>query len=478
MKQVPFVGRQRELEDLKLLLKKRTPSLVVVQGRRRIGKSRLIQHFGKDRNFYRFSGYPPTESTTAQSQRNEFSRQLSEQTSVPDVKPDDWSILFALLAQSVNPKKPIVLFDEISWIGSKDPDFLGKLKNAWDMYFKEIPGIILILCGSVSTWIENNILSSTGFFGRFSLILKLEELPLKDCSLLLDKLGFKGSAYDKFKLLAVLGGVPHYLEEVQPGLTVEENIKRLFFRPQGILFKEFDTIFVDLFSKKSESYKKIVKSLSNGSAEYNDVCERLGVQKSGHISNYLDDLVKSGFISRDYTWHLKSGKESRLSLFRLSDNFLRFYLKYVDKNRHKIEKGHFEDNSLGHHPGWESVMGLQFENLVLNNRHYILEKLHLRKDDIICDNPYFQRKTTRYPGCQIDYLVQTKYNNIFACEIKFRKNEIKPEIIEEMKDKLARMHNPKGFSCWPVLIHVNGVHEAVEDSEYFASIIDFTDLFR
>jgi hypothetical protein len=119
-------------------------------------------------------------------------------------------------------------------------------------------------------------------------------------------------------------------------------------------------------------------------------------------------------------------------------------------------------------------MGLQFENLVLKNRKKIWEKLGIRPEDIIADNPYFQKSSSSKKRCQIDYLIQTRYNNLFACEIKFSVNPLKADVIKDVKDKIARIVLPKRFSCWPVLIHVNGVQDTVQDSEYFSEIIDFS----
>ena len=210
----PFIGRQPELKALSKLFKKNTASLVVVQGRRRIGKSRLIEEFAKTHTFFQFSGLPPTKATTFQSQLNEFSRQLSVQTGLPEIYADDWSKLFTLLAEKIKRGRIIVLFDEISWMGSKDSDFLGKLKNAWDVHFKKNHQLIFILCGSVSSWIDKNILSSTGFLGRISYRLTLEELPLKECSQFWLQTKSYISPYEKLKVLSVTGGIPRYLEEM------------------------------------------------------------------------------------------------------------------------------------------------------------------------------------------------------------------------------------------------------------------------
>ncbi|MBP6986543.1 MAG: AAA family ATPase [Alphaproteobacteria bacterium] len=478
MTTVPFVGRKKELQDLEFLLRKKTASLVVIKGRRRIGKSRLIQEFGAKHRFYQFTGLAPNKDSTIQSQLDEFSRQLSIQTGLPEVVVDDWSKLFILLADKIKTGKNIVLFDEISWMGSKDPDFLGKLKNAWDIYFKGNPELILVLCGSVSPWIEKNILNSTGFMGRISLPLNLKELSLHECNQFLNELGSKASPYERLKILAVTGGIPRYLEEIQPSLTAEQNIKRLCFTANGILFREFKDIFSDLFSNRSETYRRIVETLVNGSKEFNDVYHALGVAKSGYISENLNDLIQSGFITRDYTWNLNTGKESRLSHYRLSDNYVRFYLKYIETNRGKIEQGHFDDSSLMNLPSWDSLMALQFENMVLSNRRIICAKLGISPEEIISDNPFFQRKTVRAPGCQIDYLIQTRFNNLYVCEVKFSKHPIGKGITSEVQQKIDNLKRPKSYSCRPVLIHVNGVTDEVLDSGFFSNIIDFSEFLE
>ncbi len=477
-KKSPFIGREHELKLLEGLTHKRAASLVVVYGRRRIGKSRLLEEFGKKYRFLRFSGLPPTQTTTDQEQRDEFAKQLSQQTGLPLFHTADWGELFTLLARETKQGRVVILFDEISWMGSQDHLFLGKLKNAWDMELKANLELMLILCGSVSSWIEDNILKSTGFMGRISLTLSLQEFTLSESHHFLKRIGFRGTNYDSFKILAITGGVPRYLEEIQPDMPAEANIQRLCFEPSGILFTEFQAIFSDLFSKRCETYKKIVASLVSGVKGLTEIAREVALTTSGYLSSCLDDLIRLGFIRRDYAWSLKETAESRLSHFRLSDNYLRFYLKYIEPNQAKILNHLFSHTSISALPGWDSIMGLQFENLVLASRIALWKQLPFSPADIVHDNPFFQRKTSRTKGCQIDYLIQTRYNNLFICEIKFSKNPITIDVIEEVKEKIARIKTPKGFSCWPVLIHVNGVHDAVVDSGYFSHIIDFASLLK
>ena len=471
-----FVGRREEQKLLSALQEKRSASLVVIRGRRRIGKSRLVEEFAKGKRFLTFAGIPPLTDVNEQIQRDVFAEQLGKQLGLAGITASDWSTLFSLLAKQTSHGPIIVLFDEISWMGSKDPTFLGKLKNAWDLEFKKNPQLILILCGSVSTWIEENIISSTAFFGRISLLLKLDELPLHSCQELLRTKGFRGSAHEIFKVLGVTGGVPWYLEQIKPGLSADDSIRDLCFRQDGVLFNEFERIFHDLFEKRSRVYRQIVEALTSGPLEFNGICEALDVSKSGTLSEYLHDLEESGFIARDYTWSIKSGISSKLSHYRLCDNYLRFYLKYVAPHQDRIKRGAFADQQIASLPGWNSVMGLQFENLVLKNRQSIWKALKISPGDVVADNPYFQRPTSARKGCQIDYLIQTRFNTLFACEIKFSKNPLKSEVIAEVKDKMGAIQLPKQMSCWPVLIHVNGVNDGIKDSGFFSEVIDFSSL--
>lgn len=468
-----FIGRKRELQMLQELFKKKSSSLVVIRGRRRIGKSRLAGEFAHKVPHYVFSGLPPTSSISAGDQREEFARQLQREMKIPLPRADDWGDLFWHLAQHARTGKIILVLDEISWMGSKDPTFLGKLKTAWDLYFKNNPQLILILCGSISSWIEENILSSTGFLGRISLDIVLEELPLYECNEFWHVEQERVAAFDKLKTLSVIGGVPRYLEEIVPSQSAEVNIQKLCFRKEGFLFNEFERIFSDLFSKRSVIYKKIAERLAEGPCELKDIYKALNVEKSGVVSGYMEDLVTAGFVSQDFTWHLKTGQDSKLSHYRLKDNYLRFYLKYIEPNKKKIARG-----ELKLLPQWQSIMGLQFENLVLSNRKTIQAILNIDPSEIVNDNPFFQRKVKSQPGCQIDYMIQTKFGTCYLCEIKFSSQEITKSVIDEVNQKIRSLTLPKNISIRPVLIHVNGVNEAVLESDFFSSIIDFKNLLH
>lgn len=466
-----FYGRKRELAVLRERLSHHTASLVVIRGRRRIGKTRLIEEFGKTVKTLTFTGLPPDEKVTAEMERDHFARQLQKQVGVSGIRTDDWDDLLWQLASHVRQGRVLVVFDEINWMSTKDPSFLGKLKTVWDTHFKKNPKLIMILSGSMSGWIERNILKSTGFFGRISLDMTLEELPLFECNHFWESQTELISPYEKFKILAVTGGIPRYLEEINPKISSEENIRQLCFRREGLLFREYDRICTELFAKRGSTYQNILTLLSEGPALLASIYKFLGITKTGVISEYLDDLEKMSYVARDNSWHIKDGKISLVSLYRLKDNYLRFYLRYIAPKKNTIERGATLEPS-----SWSSILGLQFENLVLNNRRSIYQLLQIPLEDVLIDNPYYQSKTAAHPGCQIDYLIQSKFQNLYICEIKFQKNPIKKSIINEVEKKIKSLKTPKGFSRRAVLIHVNGVDESVIESNYFAKIIDFGEM--
>lgn len=467
-----FIGRSEELAGLKLLLKKKSASLIVIRGRRRIGKTRLAEEFAHAfSRTWTFTGLPPRVSGTHGAQIEEFRRQMRQQ-GIPPLQADNWGDLLYLVAKESARGRTLLLFDEISWMGSKDADFLGKFKIAWDLHFSKNPLLCLILSGSNSAWIEKNLLSSTGFIGRISHRLELKELPLRDC------LSFWGgrselvSSYEKFKIFGVTGGVPRYLEEMIPELSAEENIRRLCFRPSGLLFNEFDDIFSDLFSSQAGYYRKLLELLVNGALTPQEIIKKLDRQRGGDLTKALDELVESGFITRDYSWHLKDGTEAKQSRYRLSDNYVRFYLKYILPHRGKIEKGLMRDMPAA----WLSIMGLQFENLVLNNLEALFQLLGIPLQEVVCASPYFQTQTARRNACQVDLLIQTRFQQLYVGEIKFSSQPIGVSVVKEVRSKIEALERPKGFSCRPFLVHVNDVAEGVIEADYFSHLIDFGSL--
>jgi len=464
------------MERLKALYEKKAPCLVVVKGRRRIGKSRLISEFARlcGQKFWSFAGLAPQDGLTAQDQRDHFARQLSLMLKIPLITFLDWSDAFAYLVLHVK-AGDIILFDEISWMGAKDPTFIPKLKAWWDM---QSGHITLVFCGSVSTWIEENILKNTAFFGRINLSITLEPLSIPESAEFLRKIGIKSSDYDTYKLLSILGGIPWYLEQLHPTVSADDNIKQLAFEKNGLLVLEFDRIFHDLFNGQGTTYKKILEALKDGAKTLAEVRQFIDFPPSGTLSQMMEHLIVAGFVQKQPLWSFKTTKRLKQSLYRISDPYMRFYLKMIEPNLPKIAVNGFQDISLSVFTGFEAHLGLQLEYLLLQNRSLILKAIGVPGVDIVLDGPYRQFATSAQKGCQIDYLIQTITKTLFICEFKFKRRELGSDIISEVQNKIAALKVPKGFATVPVLFHLSGVSGSVATSSYFYRIIDIADFLH
>lgn len=390
---------------------------------------------------------------------------------MPKVSLDGWPAAFDLLASQLPAKgQVVVLLDEISWMAIGDKDFAGHFKNAWDQSFSKRGGLILVLCGSVSSWIEDNILNNTGFVGRCTWQFHLKPLPLADCVAFWGKRAARTSAAEMWRMLAVTGGVPGYLEQILTNYTAEENITRLCFHPGGMLYHEFDRIFHDIFTRKADTYRDIVTTLVKGPKTLQEISSSLERERGGSLSNSLRDLELAGFIRKEQFFDPTNGKvKPRDHHYRLADNYLRFHLKYVAPAKTQIEKGIYQRVPLESLEAWDCIMGLQFETLILDNLEEVFTRLGLRQRAVLNAGPYVQGKTLRREPCQIDLLIRTR-QSLYIIELKFRKRT-GIEVVDEVKQKVARLKLPPGHSFRTVLIHSGELDPAVEASDYFDFIL-------
>jgi len=472
-----FIGREQELESLENLIKRKKTTVAVIKGRRRIGKSRLVEEFAKNKIFFNFSGLPPVDLDSKDQKRN-FAYQLSRQVGLPPFTFEDWSDAFHHLTHHITNSPTVILFDEISWIGDKDPTFVPKLKNWFDLELQDKENLVIIFCGSVSMWIEDNIINSTAFFGRVALTIDLEPFSIAESCKFLKNQGFKGSNYEILQILSVTGGVPWYLEQISNDKMTDENIKELCFQKGGLLTLEYDKIFNDLFGPSGTTYKKILHALSDGVKNLAEIREAINYPNSGTVSQMMKNLIISGFVTQHYQWSIKKKSLTKQSLYRLSDCYIRFYIKYIEKNLTKIEQNTYKDVELSSLPNWQGIMGFQLESLLLQNHLALLKAIGIAPESVAMDNPYIQKHNSKQKGCQIDYLVQTQTQNLFVCEFKFNTRELGLEVVEQIKEKINRLKIPRGFGVVPVLFHFGGVTISVYEQNYFYKIIDINSLLE
>lgn len=471
-----FFGRQDQLNELTLLWSKSVSSLVTCRGRRRIGKSTLIRQFAELSNarFIKIEGLKPRKEYGNEDELRTFASQLAAQTGCERTPPEDWLNAFIRLGRELRPgEKTVVLLDEISWLGYYDPTFADTIKIAWDNYWKVHDRLVVVLCGSVSSWIRENIIDNGEFVGRRSLDIVVNELPLSDCVRFWGANADRISPTEILDVLSVTGGVPRYLEEVSPGLSAAENIRRLCFSPKGVLREDFDDMFNDVITNQPRFTCDVLKTLVGGRLNITEIAAALKIEKGGRLTAALKRLEESGFVACDGARDPSSGELIREKSYRLKDNYSRFYLKYVEPSKDSIDGGAYDFGSLERLDGWDGIMGLAFENLVVNNFKSLIPMLHLSGALITSAAP-FRKAGRKGDGLQIDLLLQSK-RFAYIVEIK-RRREIGREVMDEVEQKRRRLAVARGMSTRTALVYDGHLAPSVEAEGYFDAIIPYRQL--
>ena len=470
-----FFGRENEINDLMALWGKRSGSLVTCRGRRRIGKSTLIEVFAQKSRarFIRIEGVRPRPEYSDKTELQVFAKELAAQTRAEDSIPENWLKAFMRLDREINDKeRTVVLLDEVSWLGHYDKTFADFVKIAWDSFWSKHDRLIVVLCGSVSGWIKEQFVDNGAFFGRRSLDLVVKELPLKECVKFWGRAVARVETREIIDVLSVTGGVPRYLKEIDPGASAAANLARLAFRPNSILRIDFDEMFSDVITRLPTLSGKIVRALVERPLSVSEAAMAVNVGKGGKIGEALEQLEEAGLVASDAGKNPETGENAREVKYRLKDNYARFYLRYIEPKKEIVDAGAYRFVSLDALDGWESIMGLQFENLVLNHYPALIEPLNIGNSLIESAAPYSRRrKVDGADGLQIDLLLQTKHSN-FVIEIK-RKREIGREVIDEVERKLSKLSTPRGKSARPVLVYDGNLSPVVETDGYFDAIIPF-----
>ena len=473
-----FYGREGDLSELERLWHKSVPSLVTCRGRRRVGKSTLIEEFAlrSEARFLEIEGLPPESDQTNEDQLNHFAEQLRAQSVWKGENPKGWYEAFLALDEVIEDGRTVVLLDEISWMGAHDAKFPGILKTSWDRHFKKHQHLVLVLCGSVSTWIQENILNNTGFVGRAALNMVVNELPIKDCIRFWGAAAGRTASREILDVLSVTGGVPRYLEEIDPGVSAVENIQNLCFSPHALLRDDFSKIFNSVFGQNALVKRRIMTALAKSPLSVTELAEATGMEKCGGLTKHLDQLSVAGFVTSDKGLNPLTQKPAKIIRYRIKDNYSRFYLKYIEPNAEMIDRDAFRCRSLDALPGWDAMMGYQFETLVANNLSALLPRLGLGRALILSAAPFRQQATRRKKGCQVDLLLQTE-GAVCIVEIK-RMKDIGTATESEIREKASRLAVKRGVSIRTALVYDGMLSPRLEASAYIDKIVEFGALFQ
>ena len=464
-----FIGRDKELKLLEEKYSAKTAQLVVIYGRRRIGKSALVDHFLQGKSHYlKFEGL---ENEDTKTQIEEFVRSLAKQLRDPGLAAlrfDSWSDLFTYLTEKIfnSTQRKIIFLDEFQWLAVKQSKLVSLMKYYWDNHWKQ-QNIMLILCGSVASYMIRRVIKSKALYGRINLEILLRQLQPNQSTKLFQA---KRNPEETLKYLLVFGGVPKYLEEINLKQSFKQNINRLCFDKAGFLFNESERIFYSQF-KETKIYKSIINFLQASPHSFLEISQKLNFKSGGGLKLYLDNLEDAEMIRSFIPF--AAGAKSKSKKYKLSDEFLVFYYKFIQPYEKDIKESCQHDwFGLTVEKQWQSWLGFAFERFCLKHAYYLAERMGF-SCEFLGATPYFRKEDKAF---QIDLIYKRADKVIVLCEVKYHNQAINSKIIPEIERKIALLPIPQDHSLEKALITVNGIDDALRNSEYFDYVLDVKDI--
>ena len=404
--------------------------LIAVYGRRRVGKTFLIREFYSNHIVFDVTGLL---GGNMKDQLQNFSKEILKRTqkTVPII--NSWFEMFTELEKYLdykNDKKKKVLFiDELPWIATAKSKFLTAFENFWNNYCTKRDDLVVVICGSAASFMVQKIIKNKGgLHNRVSRKIRLLPFNLYETKSFLKSRGINYNNYDTLQVYMAIGGVPHYLDKLQKGLSVSQNIDGLCFSKDGILNDEFKQLYASLFDD-SEKHMKIIKSLaaSNKGLPRKELIISSGITSGGDFSVKLEELLESGFVS-EYAYY-KNKKQ--LTLYRLSDEYSKFYLEFIEKNKNGGDGTWLKLSNTQSYKTWS---GFAFETVCLKHVNQIKKALKI-------EAIYSTNHSWFNENAQIDLLIDRADNIINLCKMKFYNAAvtIDKKMYLNLKNKIAEL---------------------------------------
>ena len=425
------IGRKKELALLKSLIESDKSEFVAVYGRRRVGKTFLIRQATGDKFTFFVTGM---DNSTKKNQLINFAIALQVYSGSQSIDvQDNWLLAFYKLRLYLGglPEGPKVVFiDELPWMDGAKSGFIPALENFWNNWASLRDDIKLIVCGSATSWMINNLIRSKGgLHNRLTCQIMLEPFTLAECEEYFRTYGFSYSRRQIAETYMAMGGIPYYLSMMDKSRSVAQNIDRLFFAKDALLRNEFQDLYQALF-KNAKPHIQVVTALAEKGIgmERRELVTATGLNNNGALSVVLEELEQCGFI-RSYQpfGHAFSSvrrRQSRETVYQLMDFYTLFWFKFIKGNTYGDKK--FWSLSLNS-PVHNTWAGLSFEILCLSHVRQIKQALGIAgvQTSACC---WHDAKA------QIDLLIDRKDETVNLCEIKYSKG--KYEISQTEADKL------------------------------------------
>ena len=429
-----LVGRENETNKLDALLQSPQAEFLAIYGRRRVGKTFLIRQYLKHHIVFDITG---TQYADRGQQLtyffDEYQRRVKRRKQAQP--PIHWHGAFTHLASYLRllPKtksKHVVFIDEMPWLDTPKSEFISALEFFWNQHLSKMDNVLLIACGSASSWIKKKLINARGgLHNRVTQRIKLMPFNLHETELFLKAKGATLTRYQILELYMAMGGIPFYLNQIVKGKSATQLIDEICFSKNGLLHEEYPQLYPSLF-KNADYHVAIVQALA--AHPQGMTRQSLSVKtkiSEGSLSRTLEELVDCDFISV-YGPYINKKKES---IYKLTDLYSLFYLKFIKPNK-ATGKGAW--TQLSGNASFIAWSGYAFENICLAHIQQVKSALGISGIYAVTNSWTFRGNST-WPGAQIDMIIDRADNTINLCEAKFTKDHfaISKKYAEQLKLK-------------------------------------------
>ena len=474
-----MIGRQKEAAELNRLYHRNRAELVAIYGRRRVGKTFLVDETFGGRITFRHAGLSPADQESKgllKAQLEHFYNSLVLQGMAKTEKPESWLEAFFLLETFLQEKddgaRQLVFLDELPWLDTPRSGFLRAFEGFWNTWGCHRKNLMVIVCGSANSWVMDKLINNHGgLYNRVTYEIKLSPFTLNECEAFFKENDIRMSRYDIVQSYMIFGGIPYYLGYMDGRYSLAQNVDNIIFDRQAKLKNEFDRLFDSIFVNP-EAAKSIVRLLYTKNAGYTrrEITEKMKISDGGRLSRNINALIASDFVVK----YVPFGLGKREEHYKLTDPFCIFYLHFVDKQEGVDEHFWQQNHSSQSIVVWK---GYAFENVCFNHIGQIKRALGV-SGVVTTQSAWSKRKDDE--GTQIDMIIERNDHVLNMCEIKYYSDDFIVDrnyyrTILARQQTLMDMVSPK-IAVHSTLITTFGLKRN-EYSSAFTNVITLEDLF-
>lgn len=471
-----LIGRKAEQLQLQHLLESPKAEFVALYGRRRVGKTFLINQVFGGQFAFKMTGVIDGKIAD---QFTSFMDAMDDYGYAVPEKPKDWMEAFILLKKALRPRveageRCIIFIDELPAMDCQNSGITKALGYFWNQWASLHSNVILIICGSATSWMISNVIDSKGgLHDRITIEMPIHPFCLHEVEEYLQENHFVWGRNMILQTFMIFGGIPYYLSLLDRRDSLVQNVDRLFFAQDQQMRREYKRLFTTLY-KNPEGYMSLVKvlSASRQGMTRQEIASALKCANNGHLGDKLEDLVYCDLV-RKIPVREKTIKKKD-AIYQLVDFFSIFYLSFIDR-------ASLEQNYWQHHVNTSVLntwLGLAYERVCMAHIAQIKSALGINGISTV---QYAWRSKSSNPGAQIDIVIERADMIVNLCEVKYSANlyEIDKSEYEKLKNRLSSFQSETGLKLtpWPIMITTEGVKPNAY-SGFLQGNLTQDDLFR